>query len=303
MIMKQLMPDGTPDSSFGQENGGLVFGHHSGASSVALRADGRFVVGGFRQLSSTGPADDGILIGMTADGRRDPTFAGGKTITIPSAGRKSSYLLDVDVLPNGRILAVGATQNRVLVIKVRGNGTYDRSFGTGGRAIVDPGGKRCRCSIGRAMDQDKKGRVIVTGYVSSADLDGAGYGITMRFGKDGVLDRSFGSGGVARLYATPRASRYATSLVDTAVDSKGGIWVTGNAGSLSGKNRKAVIVRYLPSSKRDRRFRRGRMTIGLGEVTTGWEVFRAGRKIYLSGRYSRGGSDSFYLKRFKLRFR
>lgn len=303
MVMKQLMPDGSPDNSFGQENGGMVFGNSSGASSVALRADGRFVVAGFRQLSTTGSSDDGILVGLTADGKRDPNFAGGGTINIPGFGSKDSYLLDVDVLPNGRIMAAGASQNRIMVIKLRADGTYDRSFGKGGRVLQNPGPGNCRCSIGRALDRDSKGRIIVAGHVSSVKLDGAGFGITTRFKKSGRVDRSFGLRGTVRLFATPRSRRYATNLSDMTVDAKGGIWVTGSAGLVSGEDRKAVGVRYLPNGNRDKRFRRGKKTFGLGKVTVGWDVFRDGRKVYLTGRYDRANTERYYSMRFMPRDR
>ncbi|MBK5233089.1 MAG: hypothetical protein JJE13_08940 [Thermoleophilia bacterium] len=296
MVLKQLLPDGSPDTSFGWIDGGLNFGAGNGAVSTALRPDGRIVIGGFSELTSTGSGYNGVVIGLTADGNRDPSFRGGESIVIPGDGSKSSYFPDVEVLPNGQILAAGTKANRFLVIKLRKDGNYVPSFGKNGRAVF---GKDCRCSIARAMDRDSKGRIVVTGQVRGPNDDKAGYGLTVRFKANGDLDRSFGNDGLVRLYATSRTGSNTTNLYDTTIDSKGGIWVTGSAGPEFNGNRRAVTARYLPSGKLDKRFfKKGKLITRLGESSVASQVLALGRQIYLSGRYKTGGTDRLFLRRF-----
>ncbi|MGK2954185.1 MAG: hypothetical protein ACSLFI_00710 [Solirubrobacterales bacterium] len=302
MVLKQLLPDGAPDLSFGELNGGTTVDVAMGAASVALLPDGRFLVAGFDERDyggSDGANGAGLMIRMTADGERDFTFGGHKGLRVPSAGRKHSYLLDVEVLPNGQILAAGAKSNRFLVIKLREDGSYVRSFGNDGRAVFGPESKVCRCSLGWGMDLDKEGRIVVTGVVRPPNFDEAGYGATVRFTKDGHLDRSFGEKGVTRLYATRNHGGYTTNLYDNAIDSKGGIWVTGSAGPEFNGNRRAVTARYLPSGKIDKSFfKQGRLITRLGESASGWQTFAEGPRVYLLGRYNLEGQERQFLKRF-----
>jgi len=306
MVMVQLMPDGSPDLSFGQD-GSKSAAYLNGAARVALRPDGGFLVGAFRQITRTGRTDDGALYSYTADGRRDWNFGGGKSrgsVNILGAPHKPSYVFDVEVLRDGRILATGVSKNNLLLMRLHEDGSPDRSFGRSGRLTFLPGGKReTFVATSRDMELDKKGRIVLAGFVYPKDASKADYGLVMRFGKNGRVDRSFGNNGIVRLYATPRkGEERATRLYDLAIDPKGGIWVTGSAGRSARGERHAIVARYLPNGKKDARFfKNGLLNIKLGDGSTGSAVLRAGRKIYVSGRYYHGDQERFFLKRIKPR--
>lgn len=302
-VMKQLMPDGSPDSTFGR-GGGRSFGHRRGAVDLALRPDGGFLVAAFKQLRQTGRTDDAALYSFEADGKVVRDFGPGEnvdSVNVLGAPRKASYFFDVDLLPDGRMLVCGTKRNRLLLMRLHGDGSRDRSFGRGGQVSWLP--KRTVWASARDMEVDRKGRIVLTGSTDPVEPTDAAYGVLLRFKRDGQVDRSFGSSGVARLYATARSGvDRRTSLFDVTIDSAGGIWVTGSAGRAERGDRKAVAVRYLANGSKDRKFfRKGVLKFRLGDGSVGTSSLRAGRKIYVSGRFDRGNQERFFLKRLRPR--
>ena len=163
-----------------------------------------------------------------------------------------------------------------------------------------PGGKKLtHAALARDLELDRKGRILVAGFAVPKDFEkGTGFGLVLRLRKNGQLDRSFGSNGIARLYATPRLGARYTRLYDIQTDNKGGIWVTGSAGPQPRNQRRAVIARYLPNGKKDPEFfKNGVLNIRMGDGSVGSSLVRAGEKMYLSGRYDQGDQERFFVKR------
>lgn len=303
-VMKQLMPDGSPDSAFGSSNGGKSFSNDRGAVRIALRPDGGFFVAAFKQLRQTGRTDDGALYSFSESGRLVRDFGPGNnvdSVNVLGAPGKASYLFDVDLLPGGRILVCGTVKNRLLLMRLNADGSRDRSFGKGGQVSWLLPGDGLAWASARDMEIDRQGRILVTGSTDPIDPSDAAYGLVMRFQKNGRFDRSFGDDGVTRLYATPtRGVGRRTSLYDVTVDSKGGIWVAGSAGLEDRNQRRAIAVRYLTNGRKDPDFfRKGVLRIRLGDGSVGTATLRDGRGIYLSGRYDHGDQERFFLKRLK----
>lgn len=301
MIMKQLLPNGSPDPTFGVD-GGKTAGSKRGALDVSFRSNGGFLVAGFKQYSPTGPTDDAALFSYSRTGSIERDFGQGENVdglNIFGAPRKPSIFFDVDVLENGQILVAGMIRYRLLVVKLHADGTYDRSFGRGGKFAFLPD-RKTKWASARAVEVDRKGRVLVVGYASPKSPESKdGYGLTIRLRSNGELDRSFGKNGVVRLYATPNLGVRSTRVYDVQSDAKGGIWVTGSAGRQDRDERRAVAVRLLPNGGKDTRFfRNGVMKIDLGEGSVGTSLIRRGKKMYLSGRYDQGSEERFFLKRF-----
>lgn len=305
LVMFQLMPDGSPDPGFGR-SGGKSFGSGRGGVKLALRPDGGIYVGAFQQYSHTGRTDDGALFSFTDSGKLIRGFGPGKNVdavNILGAPGRPSYIFDIDLLPDGRILVCGVVRNRLLLMRLNPDGSRDRSFAKGGQASWLPSGNSAIWAAARDMEVDGNGRIVLAGSVDPSDPSDAAYGLIMRFRKDGSLDRSFGKGGAVEVYATPRKGfDRRTSLYDVTIDSMGGIWVTGSAGKADRDERRAISARYLPTGKKDRTsFKQGILNFRLGEGSFGSASLRSGRKIYVSGRYDRGGSEQFFLGRFKPR--
>jgi hypothetical protein len=187
-------------------------------------------------------------------------------------------------------------------MKLRKDGTRDRSFGSGGQVIMMPGGtRRTLSAVPRDVEIDRKGRILLTGFTSPKDFENhPGFGLVMRFRSNGDLDRSFGKIGVVRLYATPKAGERTTRLYNIQTDAEGGIWVTGSAGRQARDERRAVVVRLLANGRKDTRFFSNGVTrIQLGQGSVGTGLIRQGEKMYLSGRYDQGSQERFYIKRLQ----
>jgi uncharacterized delta-60 repeat protein len=298
IAMQQLLPDGTVDDSFGSLNGSRTFGSGNGAAAVALQPDGRFLVAGFTQRGSSGDDISGTLLRFNPDGSLDHSFASAGRLIIRGTGErgsktKSSYLLDVEVLPDGRIVTASTKKGAFAVVRLRRNGRYDRSFGRGGTAVVPVSRDRCGCELGRAIDIDSYGRVLLTGYVSPPDWKKNVYAVTIRLNRRGEVDRTFGHAGQVRL-----ARGRFTQLFDVAVDSRGGIWVTGRTKSKTGVPR-MITARFLRDGRPDRGFfDKGILRGDSGRANAGWRVLAEGRGVHISGRWESAESEFIFLRKF-----
>ena len=110
----------------------------------------------------------------------------------------------------------------VLLMRVRGDGSLDPSFGSGGR-VVTAIGQGSAEALAAAYSPD--GRIIVAG--SAASEDGNDVDIALaRYSADGSLDSTFGRGGVA----VSRVSRGPDAAFALALDRAGRIVTAGQCG-------------------------------------------------------------------------
>lgn len=120
----RLMPNGTPDRSFGGD--GLValrIGRYGYATAVAIGPRGKILVGG-RSWSSDGSAE--LLLRLDANGRLDRGFARSGIVRTPVKPRSYSYPQTILVGPD-RIIVTRDTRDRQ--VRAFGpNGRLDRSF-------------------------------------------------------------------------------------------------------------------------------------------------------------------------------
>lgn len=292
LLSAQLMPDGSRDVTFGREEGTGIYDGLYGGAAVALHRDGSFHVGGYEYGSEAG-GTSGLLKKFTPTGQEDRSFGDYGNVIIPSQGRRNSYLLDVEVLPSGKILASGTYSSRYLIARFNPDGSYDRSFGNRGRTVIDVDPRKCACELGRTFARDRRGRILVTGYVLPRNINAAGYTATVRFTPNGRLDRSFANRGVARL-------RLGNGVKPTniAVDGGGGIIVTGTLGA-EGDPTRALTVRYRPDGLLDLRFaRHGLLVQRLGSSSAAWTAVPVGRRrLLIAGRFQRAGKTYTFIER------
>ncbi|HEX5008806.1 MAG TPA: delta-60 repeat domain-containing protein [Planctomycetota bacterium] len=196
----RLMPDGTPDPSFGV-NGRVTTdfpGLAAVASAVVVQPDGKLVVAGgaFPLFTFLG---DFELVRYNPDGSLDTSFGVGGIVTTSFPGQ-GSYAFDVALQPDGKIVAAGtdyvnfssqqSSNTDFALARYLADGTPDPSFGVGGKVttdfqlgnddvhavLVQPDGKLV--AVGAAID-----------IVKFLDFAAA------RYLPDGTLDGSFGTGG------------------------------------------------------------------------------------------------------------
>ncbi len=241
-LAARYTPSGLLDTTFG--TGGTYTSTPNGSGyatfgTVAERSDGKLVMGG--QLLSGDRMF--ALARFSADGKIDTSFGtnGMTTMVVGSGGSSSSN--DMLVLADNKILLAGYGANGnsgedLALARYSADGVLDSSFGTAGITLHDVGGFADRIN---AMALDSNGNVVVAGY--ALDADGRNF-LIARFTADGVLDTSFGTGGVVLPNFGGNSVAY-----DVILDSAGRILVAGTNG-----NDRSVVFRLDSSGALDTSF-------------------------------------------------
>ncbi len=176
----QLTPAGVLDPTFG--TGGkatLAFDlggdKYDTLDTLLLQPDGRIVLAGSAQLTSTGTGSnyDFVVARLTESGAPDPTFGGAGRATIPFDLGGSGYdtIYSAALQPDGKILLSGgvittAMGEDIAVVRLTSAGALDPSFGTGGKSTfgLNLGGFNNDAGLGVVVQPD--GRIVVGGGTS-----------------------------------------------------------------------------------------------------------------------------------------
>jgi uncharacterized delta-60 repeat protein len=126
-------------------------------------------------------------------GQLDTSFGTGGLFTYDVAAASAGIGLTVD--PVNRAIVSGwvaddQARTDIVLLRLTTLGTLDTSFGTGGVVTLDAGGDE----TGNAVGLDGPGNIVVAGV--TRDLSGARRMLLARYSTAGVLDGSFGSGGI-----------------------------------------------------------------------------------------------------------
>lgn len=155
----------------------------------------------------------------------DEKFGTGGIAAVPLSATEADRLTTVTVAKGGEVYAAGFVTNagdqQLAVSRIGKDGKLDAAFGTNGVATVNASvGKTAEAARSVVVQSD--GKVVVAG---SAEHDSAAAGdaardtdiVAARFGKDGKLDTSFGTNGIARIdLGVGRASSPTQLTGDTA---------------------------------------------------------------------------------------
>jgi uncharacterized delta-60 repeat protein len=164
LALARYLPSGLLDSSFG-EGGKVVVDAGSMQESIralALDPEGRIVAAGRVNGEKRG---DLLLARFRPDGSLDSSFgARGSGMTVTDLGTAEEGLSALALAPDGTIVAGGdvapGTNPDLAVVRYDTTGQFDRSFGHGGVATADFGGRDDRVH-GLALQPD--GNVVVVG--------------------------------------------------------------------------------------------------------------------------------------------
>lgn len=147
--------NGTLDTTFGPDHTGSVTAAFpdsasSQAFAVGVQTDGKIVL--------AGESDKKVaLMRYTATGDIDTTFGtnGFVTAAIGAVSSVNSFVFQTD----GKIVAAGSSDGRILVMRYSADGSLDQTFGIGGTIITALG------SVSEAQDVvvDASGNIIVGG--------------------------------------------------------------------------------------------------------------------------------------------
>ena len=200
-VVVRLLPDGTPDASFG--TGGAVEVALTGIGGLALQADGRLVLSGY-----TGWFGDRVIAAqrLHPDGTPDATFGDGGLAQADLD--PYAYGAAVAVQPDGAVLLLAHYLRDLScypfptcepydrgygLVRLLPDGTLDPAFGDGdgATALIE-----AMNTPGTLLLQPD-GKILVAGLVAGLyqDRDGS-HPVLARHRADGALDAGFGDGGL-----------------------------------------------------------------------------------------------------------
>jgi uncharacterized delta-60 repeat protein len=209
--------NGFVDTGFGA--GGVAVTAFTGASqtandqcnALAVQTDGLIVAAGVTSVGHSHVA----LVRYTSSGALDPNFGTGGKLDINAAAlvNGDSEARAIVLQPDGKLLiagyAFGPGNSELLVMRLNGaDGSPDLSFGTAGITRTPVGSSD---DIANAMVLQPDGRVVVAGSMIAAN--GRNF-VLARYTSNGVLDPSFGNGGLVTTTIGPSdAIAFALSLM------------------------------------------------------------------------------------------
>jgi len=189
---------GTPDVTFGPDGTGHVLTDVGGGASytvndMGIDPAGRIIVVGdiITAAGSTTPNDIYVLA-YTPNGSLDPTFGVGGKLIINLGSIDSARALLIQ--PDGKLIIGGFTKlpasnsEDLLVARLNSDGSFDNSFGAGGKTINDISGNDELYDLAFLPD----GRFVGSGNAGNSTACHI-----VQYLANGQLDPSFGTGGIA----------------------------------------------------------------------------------------------------------
>jgi uncharacterized delta-60 repeat protein len=276
------------DSTFG-ENGQVYTdfpfapsNYSSNGRYIFIQPSGRIVgVGSHLQPGGKGNLGGVVAVGITEAGDVDPGFSGGKTIEWE--GFKSAFLVDSQMLPDGRILrltsyiSLGNGARTAKLVRTTADGAIDSFFAdlaVDPRPPFDPNGVPTLFKF--SVANNGKIYVLVRAYST-------GNYYMLRLHPEGDRDSSYGTGGAKFLPALSRLSDL-ISIAKIFVLPNGKVVIGGTAGG-SGINRTQVFFARIDSDGNiDRSFGRlGIMRHEFGVPVVMRDMLVQGEKYVLVG--------------------
>lgn len=200
MFICRLMPNGTLDASFG--TGGKVFvglmsaGMPDQASAITIDASGNIFACGSTRSGGTPFSNDLAIIKLTPAGTLDPTFSGDGKLLLDLSG-SADYGFGIATIAGGKIVVTGAAgiPANFFAIRLLSDGSYDATFGTAGKTLVDiMGANVADDCFGMTMTPDGKIVMVGDGYDPATTKF---VGAVVRLNANGALDNTFSTDGIA----------------------------------------------------------------------------------------------------------
>lgn len=266
---RQLLSASNLDPNFG--SGGEVQTHFgaspTSAEQIWTDASGRTVVTG-----SDGNGD-ALLIRYLPNGTLDPQFGSGGKSVVSLGG---ATINGVAIQTNDKILVSGQDGSKIYLARLNTNGSFDSTFGTGGKELLQLG----NAGEVSAITETSNGKI----YVATAGGSSPNYTyVVERLNSNGTEDTTFANHGVG----AANIGQYRT-VVAVTVESNGQIVVAGNG---SGAGSSDEIVIFNASGSVSKQF-----SDGGGVVLTGIAVQGNG-DIVASGQ-TRFATPDFIVERF-----
>ena len=269
-IVMRHLPDGDLDASFGT-NGirtiDLTGTTDSYIKGLVLQPDGRIVACGERY---TGSEWESFVLRLNSDGTTDSGFG---VVQMDISANGDDNATDIARQNDGRIVVCGTAESAVgggmFIARLNANGTFDNTFGTGGKLVLDIGGGGTDAANSVRVQDD--GKIVVCGLLDTED----GYRIgVVRMLVDGTLDTAFGTNGSVAIdlgvddWALPTLALQPDGKILVGADNN-----TGNPARVK-------VIRILQDGSLDAAF--GTNGTGTSNATSGNDFEYAVRTLFLS---------------------
>lgn len=206
----RLLPDGTPDTSFGPLADGLVFFGQlpitsstiltTNPESVKIADTGEIVVGGFLNNAGWGS----FVARFTDNGYLDTAFNGTGVYLLQPQGWGVDWagFIELDRLGNTYLLSrAGGQFNRCVVTKFNINGQIDTNYGTNGYTVLNPpAGDFYNCGSIASASHGGMAVAVMDRYPTAPTSTYNGPAKILRLDSHGQLVSSFGNQGVAMVW-------------------------------------------------------------------------------------------------------
>ncbi|MEJ7625861.1 MAG: T9SS type A sorting domain-containing protein [Ferruginibacter sp.] len=249
-IIMRFNDDGTTDASFGI--GGKTTVYAGRVGKVLLQSDGKIIVGIDLYVNNF------TFLRYNTDGTIDGSFGNGGIVTI-AAGPRGSYLRDLILQPDGKIVGVGSatdihptlgyTINDVAVTRILSDGSLDPTFDGDGKKIISVSPDS---ETGLVVGLDFSDPVYTTGKIvigGTTSPPGALKVVTIRLLPDGTPDTGYDTDGIL----IDNFSGNST-FNDIKVMSDGRIITAGGTYSNTTFSFELTLIRYNVNGTRDNTF-------------------------------------------------
>lgn len=215
-IVVKFTPQGKIDTTFGTNgvfNKNITVGTNGElARAIGFQSTGKIIVGA--TVEQVGAADardrDAALMRVNADGTLDTTFGtNGVAIinlsngVVAGNGFAADSMWHLAVQPDDKIVfhgsqvRTGGTDTDYVIARVLPNGAMDTTFGTNGKVSIDIGMVNASA---RSLTLNPDGSILGGGY---ADINGVGTPVAWKVTAAGVLDTTWGTGGIYNAVVLP----------------------------------------------------------------------------------------------------
>ena len=219
----RFFEDGTFDSSFGIGGvGSLDIGDIDAGVRLKVRNDGKIVFSA--RTEQLGEFPDAVVGVLNVDGSANLDFNGTGFLNL-SLSDNIDIATDLALLPDNKILVIGTVfdsntlVSSIFAVKLKGDGAFDNTFGSGGIAFYDLGSGNDAAS---KLVVQPDGKAIIGGTTNDGNDNNF---CLLRINEDGSLDPAFGDNGIVITEVSPNND----GISDIELQADGKLVVAGTA--------------------------------------------------------------------------
>jgi uncharacterized delta-60 repeat protein len=275
---------------------------YASAGAAAIQADNKIVAAGTASFfNGSYSYFDFAVARYNLDGSLDSTFGSGGRVVTDLGGFAAINALVIQ--RDGKLVVAGYVNTNFALARYQTNGVLDSTFGIGGTLITDVGGGSGSTYGAAGLLLQPDGKLIAVG----TGMNGAAFAV-LRYTTNGVLDTSFGSGGIVYTAIPGALSSFATCVAYESsffIMNPSKFVVAGNANNNSWSV--SAVLRYNLDGTLDSTFGSGGIVTNVfapGANGAAWAtavvdvgVLGTGHKITVAGSGNSGGVTYFGVAR------